>query len=146
MTTAITPPVRGNGTVECSGAFIRAHCRHLATVVTLRGEVDAVNVDQVSRHVRRFVDGTNPLVLDLSELTHFSTAGISLLCALDEECRAADVEWTVVTNPTCAALLGNDAGESPFPVSRSVHQALRSLADAISWRRQSVLSLVKKSA
>ncbi len=146
MTTAITSPVRGNGTVDCSGAFVRAHCRHLATVVTIRGEVDTVNVDQVSRHIRRFVDGTNPVVLDLTDLTHFAAAGIGLLCALDEECRAAGVEWTVVTNPRRDALLGDDSGESPFPVSRSVHQALRNLADAITWRRQSMLSLLKKSA
>jgi hypothetical protein len=33
-----------------------------------------------------------------------------------------------------------------FPVTTSVHGALRNLADAITWRRQVVLPLVKKSA
>lgn len=138
MTIAI--PV--SGTVDCGGAQIRAHCRHLATVVTIRGEIDAVNVDQVGEYVRRFVLADSPVVLDLSGVTHFSSAGIALFCVMDDECRAAGVEWTIVSSPIVDALLG----DSVFPVARSVHQALRGLADAITWRRQMVLPLLKKSA
>lgn len=134
--------------MDCTGALIRAHCRHLATVVTIRGEIDAVNVDQVSEYVRRFVLCDTPLVLDLSELSHFSSAGIGLFCVLDEECRAAGVEWTIVGNPIVDALLsdGSDNDETKFPVTRTVHEALRNLADAITWRRQLVLPLIKKTA
>ncbi len=137
-----------SGTADCSGAQIRAHCRHLATVVTIRGEIDAVNVDQVGEYVRRFVLRDNPVVLDLSAVNHFSAAGIALFCVLDEECRAAGVEWMIVANPVVSALLGDcgDPAESPFPVTRSVHEALRYLADGINRRRQLVLPLVKKSA
>ena len=137
-----------SGTVDCGGAHVRAHCRHLATVVTVRGEIDAVNVDQVSKHVRRFVVGDNPVVLDLGGVAHFSAAGIALLCALDEECRAMGVEWTVVASPAVIELLGNepDSDDAVFPLTRSVHEALRNLADAIVWRRQLVLPLIKKTA
>jgi anti-anti-sigma factor len=143
MTMAITNPV--SGTVDCTGAQVRAHCRSLATVVTIRGDVDAVNVDQVSEYVRRFVLSDNPVVLDLTDVNHFSSAGIGLLCALDEECRAAGVEWMVVANPIISALLG-DPDDAVFPVRPSVHEAMRHLADVITWRRQLVLPLVKKSA
>ncbi len=68
----------GNAAVDYGGAQIRAYLHHLATVVTIRGEIDAANVEQISEHVRRFSLGTNPMVLDLSELSHFSGAGISL--------------------------------------------------------------------
>jgi anti-anti-sigma factor len=147
MTIAITGQVCKPvpGIVDCGGAQIRAHYRHLATVVTIRGEIDAVNVDQVSEYVRRFVLGDHPIVLDLSALDHFSSAALGLLCVLDEECRAADVEWVVVANPMINALLG-EPDEVAFPVATSVHGALRNLADAIAWRRQVVLPLVKKSA
>lgn len=146
MTIAIRGPV--SNTVDCSGAQIRAHCRHLATVVTVRGEIDAVNVDQIGEYVRRFVLSDSPVVLDLSGVNHFSCAGISLFHVLDEECRAAGVEWMIVANPIVDALLGDgsDPAEAPFPVARSVHEALRHLSDAIAWRRQQVLTLVKKSA
>jgi anti-anti-sigma factor len=142
----------GNGTFDCSGAQIRAHCRHLATVVTIRGEIDAVNVDQVSEYIRRFIVGKNPLVLDVSDVTHFTPAGISLLHTLDEDCRDAEVEWTLVASPAVIELLGNGCDEARdengamFPIRRSVHAALGDLADAIVSRRQQVLALIKKTA
>ncbi|MGO8939915.1 MAG: STAS domain-containing protein [Mycobacterium sp.] len=133
----------GYGTFDCDGAQIRAHCRHLATVVTIRGEIDAVNVDRVSEYVRRIVLGSNPVVLDLSDVSHFAAKGISLVRRLDEDCRAAGVEWILVASPAVTALLG-DQGE--FPIARSVREALRTLAEAIVDRRQLVLPLIKKTA
>jgi anti-anti-sigma factor len=133
----------GYGTFECDGAQIRAQCRHLATVVTIRGDIDAVNVERVSRHIRRFVLGSNPVVLDLSDVSHFAAAGISLLHVLDEDCRAEGVEWTLVAGPAVTGTL-RDLDE--FPIARSVCDALHSLADAIVNRRQLVLPLIKKSA
>ena len=145
MTMANVATRQGNGTFDCGGAQIRAHCRHLATVVTIRGEIDAVNVDQVSEYIRRFIHGGNPVVLDLSDLNHFAAAGISLLHELDEHCRAAGVEWTLVASPAVVELLG-DYGEDLVPFTSSVREALHNLADAIVSRRQLVLPLIKKTA
>lgn len=140
----------GNAAVDYGGAQIRAYLHHLATVVTIRGEIDAANVEQISEHVRRFSLGTNPMVLDLSELSHFSGAGISLLCILDEDCRATGVQWALVASPAVVEQLGGrcDQGEheSMFPMARSVHKALHDLADAIDRRRQLVLPLISRSA
>ncbi len=160
MTVGITESVsyvttrQGNFTFDCSGAQIRAHSRHLATVVTIRGEIDAVNVDRVSEYIRRFILGSNPVVLDLSGVSYFAAVGISLLYMLDEDCRAAGVEWTLVPSPTVMELLGDGSDEdgaldengAMFPITRSVHEALRNLADAIVRRRQLVLPLIKKTA
>ena len=159
MTIAITPSVsnsapnvtnrsnrQANSTFDCGGAQIRAHCRHLATVVTVRGEIDAVNVDRVSEYIRRFIHGTNPVVLDMSDVSHFAAAGISLLYTLDEECCAAGVEWTLVASPAVTELLGDVEAEAMFPITCSVHEALHILADAIVSRRQLVLPLIRKTA
>jgi anti-anti-sigma factor len=143
MTTAITR--RQDATFECGGAAIRAHSRHLATVITVRGEIDAVNGDRVSAHVRRFVDGTNPVVLDLSEVTCFSPVGVGMLCMLDDDCRVAGVQWSLVASPAVIEVLGDHAG-AMFPITHSVYEALRNLADAIVSRRQMVLSLIRKTA
>ncbi len=141
---------QGNCTFDCGGAQIRAHCRHLATVVTIRGEIDAVNVDWVSKYIRRFIVGTNPVVIDVSDIRHFAVAGIPLLYTIDEDCRAAGVEWTLVASPAVIELLGDgcdpDENGAMFPITRSVHEALHNLADAIVSRRQLVLPLIKKSA
>src|SRR3954453_8551352 len=109
MTIAFTGPVGKtvSGIVDCGGAQIRAHYRHLATVVTIRGEIDAVNVDRVGQYVRRFVLGNDPLVLDLTGVSHFSPAGISLLCTIDEDCYAAGVQWTLVASPAVIEVLGD---------------------------------------
>ena len=150
MTIANVATRHGYGTFDCDGAQIRAHCRHLATVVTIRGEIDAVNVDRVSRHIRRFILGSNPVVLDLSDVSHFAAAGISLVHRLDEDCRAAGVQWTLVVSPAVMELLGDgldqDENGEMFPVARSVREALRNLAEAIVNRRQLVLPLIKKTA
>jgi anti-anti-sigma factor len=157
MTIAITKPFtmpasnaatrRADYTVDCGGAQVRAHWRHLATVVTIRGEIDAVNADQVGEHVRRFVLGTDPVVLDMSGVSYFGPAGISLLHTVDEECRAAAVEWTLVPSPAMVELLGEGGAEHDggaiFPIARSTHAALRGRADAIADRRQLVLSLIR---
>jgi anti-anti-sigma factor len=157
MTIAITKPVatpasnaatrQANYTVDCGGAQVRAYCRHLATVVTIRGEIDVVNTEQVGEQVRRFILGTDPVVLDMSGVSYFAPAGISLLHTVDEECRAAAVEWTLVPSPAIAELLGDGSGDHDggaiFPIARSVHGALRGLGDAIANRRQQVLSLIR---
>lgn len=151
MTIAITPsasnvPTRQrNYTFDCSGAQIRAHCRHLATVVTIRGEIDAVNVDGAGEYIRRFILGQNPVVLDMSDVSHFAAAGISLLYRFDDDCRAAGVEWTLVAGRALIELL-DERNEATLPMTRSVHEALHNLADAIVSRRQLVLPLIKKTA
>lgn len=134
------------GAFDCGGAQIRAHFRHLATVITIRGELDAVNVDRVDEYIRRLILAENPLVLDVTGVNAFAPAGISLLYLVDEYSRAAGVEWTLVARPAVLALLTNDDGEAVFPVTHTVHEALRNLADAIVSRRQLVLPLIGQTA
>jgi anti-anti-sigma factor len=134
-----------NGTFDYCGAQIRAHSHHLATVVTIRGEIDAVTVDRVSQYISRFVLDKAHVVLDMSDVSHFAPAGISLLHMLDEDCRAAGVEWTLVASSAVIELLG-DGDDAVFAITRSVHAALRNLADAIVSRRQLVLPLIRKTA
>jgi anti-anti-sigma factor len=136
----------GNPTIACGGAEIRAHYRHLATVVAIRGSIDASNVDEVSEHARRFILAKEPLVLDLTGVSSFAAAGIWLLCVLDGDCRAAGVEWTLVESPAVNELLRDFGEEAKFPTSRSVHQALHSFAEVIERRREQLLPLIKKTA
>ncbi len=133
-------------TFDCGGARIRAHCRPLATVVTIQGEIDADNVERVAAHLRRFLLGDGPVVLDMSDVSRFTIAGLSLLLSFDDDCCAAGIEWTLVAGPAATGLLSDAAAEDIFPVARSVHEALRALADAIVSRRQLVLPLIKKTA
>jgi anti-anti-sigma factor len=136
----------GNPTFDCSGAQIRAHCRHLATVVTVQGEIDAVNVDRVSEYTRRFVLANNSLVLDLSGVNSFAAAGISLLYTIDEHCHAAEVEWTLVASDAVAERLREYEDDAVFAIARSVHEALHQFSDVIVERRRLLLPLIGKTA
>jgi anti-anti-sigma factor len=133
-------------TFDCGGARIRAHCRHLATVVNIQGQIDADNVERVAQYLRRFLLGNGPVVLDMSDVTRCSVAGLSLLLTFDDDCSAAGLEWTLVPGRAVREMLADaDAGDT-FPVAVSLHDALHTLADAIVRRRQLVLPLIKKTA
>jgi anti-anti-sigma regulatory factor len=129
---------------DCGGAVVSAHCRHLATVVTVQGDVNAGNVDRVSEYTRRYVLADAPLVLDLTSVNSFVGANVSLLHRVDRDCRAAGMQWALVASQVVAEQLGED--EATLPVANSVHEALRHFADVIGRRRQLLLPLIKKSA
>ena len=134
-----------NGAFHCGGAWVRAQRRQLATVVTIRGEIDALNVDQVGDHIRRFVVGEDRVVLDMSDVSQFAAAGISLLQIFDEGCRSEGVQWTLVASPAVTELIGEGAEGNASGSADSVHEALHDMADAIACRRRLVLPLVRKS-
>src|SRR5271155_2501249 len=79
--------------VDCNGAAVRAQCRHLATVVTISGAIDASNVDQVIEYAQRFNLPDKPFVLDLSGLDSFATQAVRLLYRVDDVCSAVGLEW-----------------------------------------------------
>lgn len=146
MTIAGTESRHDNGVFECDGAELRAHYRHLATVVHIRGKIDDANVDRVSQHIRRFTLGENPVVLDVADVSQFAEAAISLLYAFDADCRAAGVEWTLVASSAVTEVLEDTGHDDSFPLMRSVHEALRDRADAIRIRRRMALPLVRKTS
>jgi anti-anti-sigma factor len=131
---------------ECGRAQIRAHFRHLATVVRIQGDVDAVNVGRLIERIRRIIMANDPVVLDLSDINSFAEEGISLLDAVAEGCRGAEIEWTLVPSPAVTALLRDSDCDDIFPTARSVPAALHHFADMIDTRRQLLLPLVKKTA
>jgi anti-anti-sigma factor len=133
----------GNPTFDCGGAEIRAHCRQLATVVTIRGALDDANVERATQYCRRFVIAEKPLVLDLSDVSYFAAESISLLFAIDDLCTAAGVEWSMVPSRQVEQTL-NEYGIE-FVGAGSVPEALNHFADAMVARRQ-LLPLLTKTA
>lgn len=130
-----------NGIVHCGAAWVRAHRRQLATVVTIRGEIDAVNADSIRDHLRRLIVGADRVVLDMGDVNQFADTAISLLETFDADCRSEGVQWTLVASPAVTESLGDAASED----THSVPEALHDLADAIARRRRMALSLVSTS-
>ncbi|EHI11013.1 STAS domain-containing protein [Mycolicibacterium thermoresistibile] len=135
----------GNRPFDCSGAKIRAQCRHLATVVTISGTIDDSNADRVGSYISRFIPTEQAFVLDLSGLDTFSPAGISFLDRVDDACQTAGMDWAVVCSPAVIKTLDADQ-DSSYPVTDSVAAALHQFADVIAARRRVLLPLLGKSA
>jgi anti-anti-sigma factor len=136
----------GNPTFDCGGAQIRAQSRHLATVVTISGEIDPMNIDRVSEYTRRFTLAEKPVVLDLSGVDSFGAQAISLLYVLDEACRTAGVEWALIASDAAIQVLRVDNEEDVVPTADSIPEALHHFADVALMRRRLLLSLLTKTA
>ena len=132
--------------VDLNGAAVRAQCRHLATVVTISGTVDARNVNQVIDYARRFNLPDNPLVLDLTGLDTFSAQAVRLLYAVDDACTEADLEWALIPSQAVSLTLLVTHEDITFPTATTVHEALQYFADATTARRRLLLPLFNKTA
>jgi len=140
-----TPRYGSNG-IDCGGTTVRAHSRHLATVVTVDGAIRDTNVDEISAYSRRFVLAGTRYILDLSGVDAFTASGIRFLCHVDDECRAAGVEWAMVPSDSVIRMLSLGDDESMFPTAESLSEALHYFADEIGARRRLLLPLITKTA
>jgi anti-anti-sigma regulatory factor len=138
-------PRYGNPASECAGAQMRALCRQLATVVTVEGRIGAANLNLVSQYARRFILREKAYVLDLSRVKSFTTQGISILYAIDEECRAAGVEWALLTSAAVAQRLNIHNDGALLPIADSLPEALEYFADITRSRRR-LLPLLSRTA
>lgn len=134
----------GNPAIICGGAQIRVQLRHLATVVTISGVLDASNAQDAMTATRRFVIAEKPVVLDLTAVSSCPDDYLPLLESLDQACRAEGVEWLLVTSPAVAAQI--QIGEEGFAVATSVPEALQWLADDVFLRRRMLLPLLHRTA
>jgi anti-anti-sigma factor len=144
--TASLAPRHAQLPFDCNGAAVRAQCRHLATVVTISGAIDASNVDQVIEYAQRFNLPDKPFVLDLSGLDSFAAQAVRLLHRVDDACGAAGLEWALIPSQAVSLTLLLTGEDTSFPTASTVHEALQYFADANTARRRLLLPLLTKTA
>jgi ABC-type transporter Mla MlaB component len=140
MTASIAP------VYHFGSADVRACSRHLATVVSVRGEVTADNLGALIDRVRRFVLSDTSFVLDLSDVVSIAPECEALLSEVDAACAAADVEWVLVTGAAVTGLFDEAMRDRLLPVVESVADALHDFADARLAQRSALLPLLQRSA
>jgi anti-anti-sigma regulatory factor len=131
---------------DCNGAAVRAQCRHLATVVTISGAIDASNVDQVIEYAQRFNLPDKPFVLDLSGLDSFATQAVRLLHRVDDAFSASGLDWALIPSQAVSLTLLVTGEDTSFLTAATVHEALHYFADANVARRRLLLPLLTKTA
>lgn len=115
---------------------IICHTAHFATrwldsstaIVTAHGEIDAVNAFGFVDYAMQHVDRMNGLVVDLTGIKFFGSAGFAALHALNVRCAGANIGWAIAPSKEVSRLLRICDPDATLPVSRSVDTALAAVA------------------
>jgi anti-anti-sigma factor len=125
------------------------HTAHFATrwlqpsmaVITAHGELDAANAQQFIDYALRHAAHTDRLVLDLTGLDFFGTAGFSALHSVNVRCAAEKIQWALAPSPAVTRLLRICDPDSTLPMCNSVDTAL----SAVQGEPRRLLQLISKS-
>ncbi len=97
-------------------------------LVAAFGEVDAASAAGLSTRIEEHLGGYRQLVLDLSRLEFFGTAGYSVLHRVHSRCVRAGVDWVLVPGPEVERLLRVCDPERILPCAPNIVSAVATLA------------------
>jgi anti-anti-sigma factor len=123
-------------TADRRGVDMLAQLRHLATILTISGDIDATNIDRVSSYATRLVPVGNALLLDLSGVTFFAAQSISVLVTVDDACDDAESPWALVTSHAVDRVLRISEHDDILPVASSVPDGMQYFADLARVRQR----------
>lgn len=103
-----------------------AEASNWVTVVSIAGDIDALNAEPVCEHIRAFITAGRPLILDLSEVDFLGVDGIRGLFDLGKACAARGVDWAVIASHAVRRLLRIADGDGQC-------QALDSMVEVMEW-------------
>ena len=115
--------------------------RPSTAVITAHGELDAANAQEFADYVLRHTARAGNLVIDLSSLDFFGTAGFSALHTVNVRCAGDSVRWALVPSSAVTRLLRICDPDSALPACASVDAAL----SAVQREPRRLLQLVSKS-
>jgi anti-anti-sigma factor len=93
-------------------------------VITVHGELDASNASQLADYVQRCAAHAKSVVLNLTDVEFFGTAGFSALHTINVRCAGADVRWTVVPSRAVSRLLRICDPDNALPLAGSTADGL----------------------
>src|SRR6476660_1864476 len=125
------------------------HTAHFATrwlqpstvVITAHGELDAANAQEFVDYALRHSAHIDRLVLDLTGVEFFGTAGFSALHSVNVRCAGEKIEWALAPSSAVTRLLRICNPDSALPICASVDTAL----SAVQGEPRRLLQLVSKS-
>jgi anti-anti-sigma factor len=133
-------------TADRGGVDMRAQLRHLATILTISGDIDARNIDRVSAYATRLVPVGNALLLDLSGVVFFAAQSISVLVTVGDACDNAESPWALVTSHAVDRVLRISHHDHILPVVSSVPDGMQYFADLARVRQQTPSSARRPGA
>lgn len=127
-------------TDESPAMFATRRLPPSTAVISAHGEIDAVNAGDFTDYALRHAVKVGQVVIDLTDVEFFGTAGFSALMAIELHCSATDVAWMLVPSKAVNRLLRICDPDSALDTRHSVASALSTLNG-----KNPLLQLVTKS-
>ncbi|MCV7439517.1 STAS domain-containing protein [Mycobacterium seoulense] len=115
------------------------------TLITVDGELDAANADQLAAYVRQSIGRSRRLVLDLRGLKFIGTAGFSALHRINVMSSGAQADWAMAPSPAVSRLLRICDPDGTLPVTTPMAEPLLEPLRAEGDESLSLLQLVTQS-
>ena len=96
----------------------------VGTLITVDGELDAANANQLAAYVQQSVHRSRRVILDLRGLKFIGTAGFSTLHRINVVCSAAQMSWAMVTGAAVSRLLRVCDPDGTLPVTSPADEPL----------------------
>jgi anti-anti-sigma factor len=109
---------------QCRTAQFSASWSSVGTVITVDGELDAANSDQLAIYVQRNARRAKRVILDLRRLDFVGTAGFSALHRINVVCSGAQLSWAMVPSPAVERLLRVCDPDGTLPVTTPLEEPL----------------------
>lgn len=131
MTLAFRPSTPTDGyAIDCRRAVIQAYARSVATVLTVRGTVDALNDECVYRHLNRFRRLDTALIIDVTEADIADLRALRRFAAGDP-----GLPMAIVARPEDALALRQPIDGDEVAVYGTVPDAVQAVVRDIQARR-----------
>src|SRR4051812_44920886 len=98
-------------------------------VIAAHGEIDAANSQEFVDYALRHAEQIGRLVLDLTGVEFFGTAGFSALHTLNVRCAGESIEWASVPSAAVSRLLRVCDPDSTLPFFDGIDAALAAVKD-----------------
>jgi anti-anti-sigma factor len=120
-----------------------------ATVITVLGELDAANADELTEYVESHIRQSKRVILDLSALGFVGTAGFSALHRINVVCSAQGAKWALIPGPAMRRLLRICDPDATLPTITSTRtsttQPFAAASDQRAPGRRGLLQLVPQA-
>lgn len=115
-----------NGTTffDCGRARMRAKIDTGLTVISISGEIDASNADELSQRSRGLTSDRGALIADLADVDFIALDGLHALFALNAQCVRTGATWALITSHAVNRLLRVADHDKLLPAVGSATQAL----------------------
>jgi len=117
--------VHGTSVIGCGSALLTAQVYSWLTVMTISGEIDATNAEELTHHVVGLVPDGGAVIVDMADTDFIGVEGLRALFAMNIECVRTDTRWAVIGSHAVHRLLRVGDRDRLVPAVRSATEALQ---------------------